>query len=74
MVERVGMLGTYYALGKSRPKLDMTSAIQIVAERLTPTRQCTSVAVLSDLPRPSRITILVSDPHSIILLPVQAIQ
>lgn len=28
----------------------MTSAIQMVADRLTPTRQCTNVAVPSDLP------------------------
>jgi hypothetical protein len=43
---------TNYALGKLRPRLAMTSAMQMVAERLTPTRQWTSVAVLSFLPRP----------------------
>jgi hypothetical protein len=33
--------------------LDMTSAMHMVAERLTPTRQWTSVAVLDALPRPA---------------------
>jgi hypothetical protein len=33
--------------------LDITSAMHIVAERLTPTRQWTSVAVLDALPRPA---------------------
>lgn len=41
---------TYYARGKDRPSSFMTSAIHIVAERDTPTRQCTSVAVPSSLP------------------------
>jgi hypothetical protein len=37
--------------------LDMTSAMHIVAERLTPTRQWTSVAVLDALPRPANKTV-----------------
>lgn len=43
---------TYYALGKDRPKEAMTSAMQIVADRETPTRQCTSVAAPSYFPLP----------------------
>jgi hypothetical protein len=35
-----------YARGNDRPNDLITSAIQIVAERDTPTRQCTNVAVL----------------------------
>lgn len=41
---------TYYARGNERPIEDMTSAMQIVADRDTPTRQCTKVAVSSSLP------------------------
>jgi hypothetical protein len=44
---------TYYARGKLNPWEAMTSAMQIVAERETPTRQWTRVAVPSDLPRPT---------------------
>lgn len=43
---------TYYARGKLNPKLAITSAMQMVADRLTPTRQCTNVALPSDLPLP----------------------
>jgi len=39
-----------YARGKERPRVRMTSAMQIVADRDTPTRQCTSVAVLFAFP------------------------
>ena len=42
---------TYYALGKDKPSSFITSAMQMVAERETPTRQCTSVAVPSNFPR-----------------------
>lgn len=35
-------------------KLAITSAMQIVADRLTPTRQCTRVAPPSVLPRPTK--------------------
>lgn len=40
-----------YARGKVRPSSFMTSAMQIVAERETPTRQCTKVAVPLRRPR-----------------------
>lgn len=40
-----------YARGKERLWLRITSAMQIVAERETPTRQCTSVAVFMVFPR-----------------------
>lgn len=40
----------YYALGKDRFIVFMTSAIHIVADLETPTRQCTNVAVPSNLP------------------------
>jgi len=43
-------LETYYARGNDKPNSFITSAIHIVAERDTPTRQCTSVAVPSSLP------------------------
>lgn len=41
---------TYYARGNDSFKEDMTSAMQIVADRETPTRQWTNVADLSVLP------------------------
>lgn len=41
---------TYYALGNERPMAFMTSAMQMVADLETPTRQCTSVAVPSFSP------------------------
>jgi hypothetical protein len=41
---------TYYARGNERAREAMTSAMQIVAERETPTRQWTSVAVPFSLP------------------------
>lgn len=41
---------TYYARGKDSFKEDMTSAMHMVADRETPTRQWTSVADLSALP------------------------
>jgi hypothetical protein len=41
---------TYYALGKDKLREAMTSAMQIVADLETPTRQCTKVAVPSNLP------------------------
>lgn len=47
-----------YARGKVKPSSFITSAIQIVAERETPTRQCTSVAV--PLRRPRSKVIVVS--------------
>ena len=37
----------------------MTSAMQIVAERETPTRQCTNVADPSDLPEPGIVSLVV---------------
>lgn len=40
-----------YARGKERLRLRITSAMQIVAERETPTRQWTRVAVFFALPR-----------------------
>lgn len=40
----------YYALGNERPVAFMTSAMQMVADLETPTRQCTSVAVPSCFP------------------------
>lgn len=40
-----------YARGSESPSDAMTSAIHIVADRETPTRQWTSVAVEADLPR-----------------------
>lgn len=39
----VQIRGTHYARGRDRPSDRITSAMQIVAERDTPTRQCTSV-------------------------------
>lgn len=39
-----GKSKTYYALGKLRPISFMTSAMQMVADLLTPTLQCTRVA------------------------------
>jgi len=36
---------THYAFGNDKPRSFMTCAMQIVADRETPTRQCTSVAV-----------------------------
>jgi hypothetical protein len=44
---------TYYALGNDRPIDFITSAMQIVADLETPTRQCTKVAVPSDFPFPN---------------------
>lgn len=41
---------TYYARGKDMRSETMTSAMQIVADRETPTRQCTRVAVPSNFP------------------------
>jgi hypothetical protein len=38
-VTMLGTKGTYYARGKDRPISFMTSAMQIVADRETPTRQ-----------------------------------
>lgn len=43
---------THYALGNERPREAITSAMQIVADLETPTRQWTKVAVLSDFPFP----------------------
>lgn len=43
---------TYYARGKERLRASMTSAIHIVADLETPTRQCTKVAVPSSFPLP----------------------
>lgn len=40
-----------YARGKEAPSSRMTSAIQMVALRETPTRQCTKVAVPLRRPR-----------------------
>ena len=42
-----------YARGKERPRVRITSAMQMVAERETPTRQWTSVAVPLAFPRSS---------------------
>jgi len=39
------LMATYYACGKERPCSFIISAIQIVADLETPTRQCTNVAV-----------------------------
>jgi hypothetical protein len=44
-----------YALGKDRLREAITSAIQIVADRETPTRQWTNVAAPSCFPFPGRI-------------------
>ena len=43
-------MATYYARGKEYFNEDMTSAMQIVADLETPTRQWTNVADLSALP------------------------
>jgi hypothetical protein len=43
-----------YARGKVKPCSFITSAMQMVAERETPTRQCTSVAVPLRRPRSER--------------------
>lgn len=43
-------VSTYYARGKDKPSSFMTSAMQMVADRETPTRQCTSVAPASNFP------------------------
>lgn len=43
-----------YARGKVKPSSFITSAMQMVAERETPTRQCTSVAVPLRRPRSNR--------------------
>ena len=48
---------TYYALGKLKPIVAITSAIHIVADRLTPTRQCTKVAVFSSFPFPKYLSV-----------------
>ena len=53
-VDRDGIVTrTYYARGKLRPISFITSAMQMVALRDTPTRQCTSVATPSIFPRSS---------------------
>lgn len=44
--------GTHYARGNVRSKEAITSAMQIVADLETPTRQWTRVALLSDFPFP----------------------
>jgi hypothetical protein len=46
---------TYYARGNESRDEDMTSAMQMVADLETPTRQCTNVAIPSDLPFSIRI-------------------
>lgn len=45
-----GIERTHYARGKDMPSEAITSAMQIVADRETPTRQCTRVAVSSVFP------------------------
>ena len=47
------MGNNHYARGKLSPMDRITSAMQIVADLLTPTRQCTNVAVFSTLPLPA---------------------
>ena len=46
-----------YARGKERWRLAMTSAMQMVAERETPTRQWTRVAVEASFPRAMRMSV-----------------
>lgn len=46
---------TYYARGKERLRDAITSAIQIVADLETPTRQCTKVAAPSHFPLPREL-------------------
>lgn len=51
---------THYALGNERPKDAITSAIQMVADLETPTRQWTKVAVLSTFPFPMQQNFTIS--------------
>ena len=62
----------YYALGKDSPSDAMTSAIQMVADLETPTRQCTRVAVESDFPFPATWVSVNLPGKCIKCLPIQA--
>lgn len=53
----------YYALGKDRFIVFMTSAIHIVADLETPTRQCTKVAVPSNFPASNTMKLVFVRPH-----------